>query len=90
MKKGFLLTALLAVSGSAAVNAQKADTPMSQVVELGLNRAKSQSLILADALKDQPNALPRSFEPSKGAYATNHSLRSLGIGLFPRSAVDAV
>ena len=48
MKKGFLLTALLVVSGSAAVNAQKADTPMSQVVELGLNRAKSQSLILAD------------------------------------------
>ena len=52
MKKEFLLTALLAVSLTATVNAQKADTPMSQVVELGLNRAKSQSLILADALKD--------------------------------------
>ncbi len=67
MKKEFLLTVLLAVSGTAAVNAQTADTPMTEIVELGLNRAKSQSLILADALKDRPNALPRTFEPSKGS-----------------------
>lgn len=67
MKKVFLLTALLAVSGTAAVGAQNVDEPMSQVIERGLSRAKSQSLILAGELKDQPNALPRTFEPSKGA-----------------------
>lgn len=67
MKKLLLLTLLLAVSGTAAVNAQKVEEPMAQVVERGLTRAKSQSLILAGALKDRPGALPRTFEPSKGA-----------------------
>lgn len=67
MKNVFLLAILLAVSATATVNAQHADEPMAQVVERGLSRAKSQSLILAYALKDQPNALPRTFEKSRGA-----------------------
>ena len=39
---------------------------MTQVVERGLKRAKAQSLILADALRDRPNALPRTFERPRG------------------------
>lgn len=63
----FLLATLLAVSATATVQAQHAEEPMAQVIERGLSRARGQSLILADALKDRPNALPRTFEPSKGA-----------------------
>ena len=46
------------------VKAQKAE-PLNEVVERGLDRATSQSLILASALKDQKDALPRSFEQGK-------------------------
>ncbi len=67
MCKFNLVATLLAVLLAATVHAQQTSEPMSQVVERGLSRAKSQSLILADALKDQPGALPRTFEPSKGA-----------------------
>ena len=67
-KKLFLLTSLLAVLGTAAANAQQADEPMAQVVERGLNRAARQSLILAEAMKDQQGALPRTFE--KGILKT--------------------
>ena len=67
-KKLFLLTSLLAVLGTAAANAQQADEPMAQVVERGLNRAARQSLILAEAMKDQQGALPRTFE--KGVLKT--------------------
>ncbi|MBQ5972341.1 MAG: DUF2264 domain-containing protein [Prevotella sp.] len=41
---------------------------MAQVVERGLNRAARQSLILAEAMKDQQGALPRTFE--KGILKT--------------------
>jgi hypothetical protein len=61
MKKTLSLV-LFAAMGLTTISAQE---PMSQVVERGLSRAKSQSLILADALKDQPGALPRTFEPSR-------------------------
>ena len=67
-KKLFLLTSLLAVLGTAAANAQPTDEPMAQVVERGLNRAARQSLILAEAMKDQQGALPRTFE--KGVLKT--------------------
>ena len=67
-KKLFLLTSLLAVLGTAAANAQPTDEPMVQVVERGLNRAARQSLILAEAMKDQQGALPRTFE--KGVLKT--------------------
>ena len=42
--------------------------PMEQVVERGLRRATNQSLLLADALKERQDALPRTFE--KGAVQT--------------------
>jgi len=58
----FALAALLPCGAAAQGN-----EPITQVIERGLERAKSQSLILADALKDKPGALPRSFEPSRGA-----------------------
>ena len=67
-KKLFLLTSLLVVLGTAAANAQPTDEPMAQVVERGLNRAARQSLILAEAMKDQQGALPRTFE--KGVLKT--------------------
>lgn len=38
---------------------------MSQLVDRGLKRATSQSLILADALKDKKDALPRTYEKGK-------------------------
>ena len=61
MKKTLSLV-LFAAMGLTTISAQES---MSQVVERGLSRAKAQSLILADALKDQPGALPRTFEPSR-------------------------
>ena len=41
---------------------------MEQVVERGLRRANSQSLLLAEALKERQDALPRTFE--KGEVQT--------------------
>ena len=45
--------------------AQTAEAPMAQVVESGLKRATSQSLLLAEALKDKKDALPRTFEKGR-------------------------
>ena len=67
--KRFLLPVLLIVAGLTEGKAQqcaKTCEPMKQVIERGLSRAKSQSLILADALEDQPDALPRTFEKARG------------------------
>ena len=50
------------------MKAQTVDEPMEQVVERGLRRATSQSLLLADALKERQDALPRTFE--KGEVQT--------------------
>ena len=52
------------------IHAQTAEAPMAQVVESGLKRATSQSLLLAEALKDKKDALPRTFE--KGRLQTIH------------------
>lgn len=38
------------------------DVPMSQVIELGLQRATSQSLMMANSLKDKQESLPRTYE----------------------------
>ena len=46
-------------------HAQTAEAPMAQVVESGLKRATSQSLLLAEALKDKKDALPRTFEKGR-------------------------
>ncbi|MBP5630761.1 MAG: glycosyl hydrolase family 88, partial [Bacteroidaceae bacterium] len=43
----------------------QSNEPMTQVIERGLERAASQSLLLANSLKDKQNALPRSFESGK-------------------------
>ena len=48
-----------------ATHAQTAEAPMAQVVENGLKRATSQSLLLAEALKDKKDALPRTFEKGR-------------------------
>jgi hypothetical protein len=42
--------------------AQGTDEPMSAVIDRGLSRATSQSVIMAEMLKDKEDALPRSFE----------------------------
>ena len=47
------------------IHAQTAEAPMAQVVESGLKRATSQSLLLAEALKDKKDALPRTFEKGR-------------------------
>ena len=38
------------------------DEPMSQVIERGLQRATSQSLLMANTLKDKKDLLPRTYE----------------------------
>lgn len=48
------------------VNAKSSgDEPMSQVVGRGLQRASKQALLMAESLKDQKNALPRTFEKGR-------------------------
>ena len=47
------------------IHAQTAEAPMAQVVESGLKRATSQSLLLAETLKDKKDALPRTFEKGR-------------------------
>ena len=64
MKRTILL-ALTAVM--ALCDGQAQNETMSQIVERGLSRARSQALILATALEDRPGALPRTYEKSKGA-----------------------
>ena len=43
----------------------QSDEPIAQVIERGLQRATSQSLLLAQSLQDKQNALPRTFENGK-------------------------
>lgn len=59
-KKSIILTLSLLVT--VGLCAKTADEPMAQVIERGLQRATGQSLILANALKDKKDALPRTFE----------------------------
>ena len=40
----------------------RGDEPMSQVIERGLQRATSQSLVMAGSLKERSDALPRTYE----------------------------
>lgn len=64
MRLFFALTSLLFLGSTTMFSATKrhAAEPMTEVIERGLNRAKSQSLLLANALKDKEGALPRTFE----------------------------
>jgi len=56
-----VLTAIMAVPSQG----QPAREPISNVIERGLSRATSQSLILAESLKEQKDALPRTYEKGK-------------------------
>ncbi|MCR5198132.1 MAG: DUF2264 domain-containing protein [Prevotella sp.] len=53
------------LGATAASKKNETEEPMAQVVERGLQRATSQTLLLANALKNQPGALPRTFERGK-------------------------
>ena len=68
MKRISIFTLLLLALTAVSMKAQTILEPMEQVVERGLRRANSQSLLLAEALKERQDALPRTFE--KGAVQT--------------------
>ena len=55
-----LLTLLVALFPMGA--AAQSEEPMSQVIERGLQRAASQSLLMANSLKDKQDLLPRTYE----------------------------
>ena len=64
--KATLLIFLAALIPMGAV--AQSDETMSQVIERGLQRATSQSLLMANTLKDKKDALPRTYE--KGQLQT--------------------
>ena len=68
MKRISISTLLLLTLTAISMKSQTVYEPMEQVVERGLRRATNQSLLLADALKERQDALPRTFE--KGAVQT--------------------
>ena len=68
MKRISISTLLLLTLTAVGMKSQTVYEPMEQVVERGLRRATSQSLLLAEALKERQDALPRTFE--KGAVQT--------------------
>lgn len=57
----FMLLMALFPMGVVAEN----DIPMSQVIEHGLQRAASQSLLMAGSLQNQQGLLPRTYENGK-------------------------
>ncbi|MBP3757298.1 MAG: DUF2264 domain-containing protein, partial [Prevotella sp.] len=63
MRKLLMMAFLIVTCLTAAWSQEK--EPLQKVVERGLDRAATQSLILAESLKEQPGALPRSFEKGK-------------------------
>ena len=68
MKRISISTLLLLTLTAVSMKSQTVYEPMEQVVERGLRRATNQSLLLAEALKERQDALPRTFE--KGAVQT--------------------
>lgn len=68
MKRISISTLLLLTLTAVSMKSQTVYEPMEQVVERGLQRATSQSLLLAEALKERQDALPRTFE--KGEVQT--------------------
>ena len=56
---------MMTLTAMMPVSAQTSEEPMSKVVERGLQRATSQSLVLANALKDRNDALPRTFDKGR-------------------------
>jgi hypothetical protein len=68
MKRISISTLLLLTLTAVGMKSQTVYEPMEQVVERGLQRATIQSFLLANALKERKDALPRTFE--KGAVQT--------------------
>ena len=68
MKRISIPTLLLLTLTAVSMKSQTVYEPMEQVVERGLRRATNQSLLLAEALKERQDALPRTFE--KGEVQT--------------------
>ena len=68
MKRISISTLLLLTLTAVSMKSQTVYEPMEQVVERGLRRATNQSLLLAEALKERQDALPRTFE--KGEVQT--------------------
>ena len=68
MKRISISTLLLLTLTAVSMKSQTVYEPMEQVVERGLRRATNQSLLLANALKERQDALPRTFE--KGEVQT--------------------
>ena len=62
MKRISISTLLLLTLTAVSMKSQTVYEPMEQVVERGLRRATNQSLLLANALKERQDALPRTFE----------------------------
>ena len=56
---------MMTLTAMMPVSAQTSEEPMSKVVERGLQRATSQSLVLASALKDRNDVLPRTFDKGR-------------------------
>ena len=62
MKRNALILLAAMFFSAVPVRAQES---MNSVIERGLSRAESQALLMAEKLKDQPDALPRTFEKGK-------------------------
>ena len=63
-----IFTLILLTLTALSMKSQTVLEPMEQVVERGLQRATIQSFLLANALKERKDALPRTFE--KGEVQT--------------------
>lgn len=70
MKNKLVLTSVMVTVLMAFAPSAQAQEPMEQVVERGLQRAHSQSLILAEALKDKEGALVSSSRRCPSCWPT--------------------
>lgn len=82
--KAFLIilaTTAFSLQVFAADATKIASMQMSEVISLGLDRAKEQSILMAEALKDKPGRLPKSTD-KEGKLSTSDS-RWWCSGFFP-------
>lgn len=76
-----LATTAFSLQVFAADATKIASMQMSEVISLGLDRAKEQSILMAEALKDKPGRLPKSTD-KEGKLSTSDS-RWWCSGFFP-------
>lgn len=62
MKQNLILAVVAAFFMCQGRTLARGKEPLPQIIERGLARATSQALLMAETLKDQPQALPRTFE----------------------------